>query len=57
MMANTMFNMQINSRLKDIKGSLLPFGDLFQLQPVIGGYIFKDIYNCEYGILAPNLWQ
>ena len=44
-----MFNIQINNRLKDIKGSSLPFGgvsiiaigDLFQLPPVMDGYIFK----------------
>lgn len=38
-----MFNVQIDNRLKDIKGSPLPFGavsiiaigDLFQLQPMI----------------------
>jgi len=60
-----MFNIQINNRLKDIKGSHLPFGgvsivaigDLFQLQPVIDGYIFKHLDNSEYIILAPNLWQ
>ena len=46
-----MFNVQINNRLKDIKGSSLSFGgvsiigigDLFQLGPVMDGYIFKDI--------------
>ena len=60
-----MFNVQVNNRLKDIKGSALPFGgvsiiaigDLFQLQPVMDGYIFKDMDNFEYGILAPNFWQ
>ena len=26
MVGNTMFNVQINNRLKDIKGSSLPFG-------------------------------
>ena len=42
-----MFKVQIYNRLKDIKGSSLPFGgvsivaigDLFQLQPVMDGYI------------------
>lgn len=61
---NTMFNVQIDNRLKDIKGSPLPFGgvsivaigDLFQLQPVMDDYIFKDL-GTEYGIPAPNLWQ
>lgn len=65
MVGNTMFNVQINNRLKDIKGSSLPFGgvsiiaigDLFQLQPVMDDYIFKDMDNLEYGILAPNTWQ
>ena len=60
-----MFNIQIDNRLKDIKGSPLPFGgvsiiairDLFQLQPVMDNYIFKDMDNLEYGILAPNMWQ
>ena len=51
MVGNTMFNVQINNRLKDIKGSSLSFGgvsiigigDLFQLGLVMDGYIFKDI--------------
>ena len=46
-----MFNIQINNRLKDIKGSKYDFGgvsviaigDLFQLQPVMEEYIFKDL--------------
>ena len=46
MVCNTMFTVQIYNRLKDIKGSSLPFGvvsivaigDLFQLQPVMDGY-------------------
>ena len=65
MVGNTMFNVQINNRLKDIKGSredfggvsIIAIGDLFQLQPVMDAYIFKDMDNSEYGILAPNLWQ
>jgi len=65
MVGNTMFNVQIDNRLKDIKGSPLPFGgvsiiaigDLFQLQPVMDDYIFKYMDNLEYSILAPNLWQ
>ena len=65
MVGNSMFNIQINNRLKDIKGSQLPFGavsifavgELFQLQPVMDGYIFKDLDNSEYSVLAPNLWQ
>ena len=65
MVGNAMFNVQMNNRLKDIKGSSLPFGgvsiiaigDLFQLQPVMDGYVFKHMDNCDYSILAPNLWQ
>ena len=61
----TLFTVQIYNRLKDIKGSSLPFGgvsivaigDLFQLQPVMDGYIFKNMDNDEYGVLAPNVWQ
>ena len=60
-----MFNVQINNRLKDIKGSkedfggvnIIAIGDLFQLQPVMDRYIFKELDNSEYAILAPNLWQ
>ena len=60
-----MFNTQINNRLKDMKGCSLPFGgvsiivigDLFQLPPVMDGYVFKDYDNFEYGILAPNMWK
>ena len=60
-----MFNVQINNRLEDIKGSkddfgsvsIIAIGDLFQLQPVMDGYIFKDLDNSEYSVLAPNLWQ
>ena len=65
MVGNTMFNVQINNRLKDIKGSkndfggvsVIAIGDLFQLQPVMDAYIFKDLDNSQYSILAPNLWQ
>ena len=59
------FNVQINVSLKDIKGSKNDFGDVdvtaigdfFQLQPVMDTYIFKDLDNSQYNILAPNLWQ
>ena len=60
-----MFNVQINNRLKDIKGSkeafggvsIIALGDLFQLELVMDGYVFKDMKSLEYGALAPNLWQ
>ena len=65
MVGNTMLNVKINNRLKDIKGSkddfggvsIITIGDLFQLQPVMDGYVFKDRDTSEYSILAPNLWQ
>ena len=64
MVGSTMFNVQINNRLKDIKGnnkdfggvSIIAIGDLFQLQPIMDKYIFKDLDNSEYAILAPNKW-
>ena len=45
-----MFAIQLNNRLKGIKGctedfadvSIIAIGDLFQLEPVMDGYIFKD---------------
>ena len=63
MVGNNMFTVQINNRLKDIKGSkedfggvnILAVGDLFQLPPVFDGYVFNDIQNSEYSILSPNL--
>ena len=65
MVGSTMFNIQINSRLKDIKGSnedfggvsIIAIGDLFQLEPVIDRYIFKNLDNSDYAILSPNKWQ
>ncbi|XP_028405234.1 ATP-dependent DNA helicase PIF1-like [Dendronephthya gigantea] len=60
-----MFTVQINNRLKDIKESkadfggvsIIALGNLFQLKPVMDGYIFKDIKSSDYSILAPNLWN
>lgn len=48
---NAMFTVQVDNRLKDIKGSALPFsgvsiiaiGDLFQLQPVMDGYMWTTL--------------
>ena len=65
MVGSCMFNVPINCRLEDIKGSKDDFGgvsiiairDLFQLQLVMDGYIFKDVDNSEYGVLATNLWK
>ena len=65
MVGSTMFNIQINNRLKDIKGSkedfggvsIIAIGDLFQLEPVMDRYIFKNLDNSDYAILSPNKWQ
>ncbi|XP_028405246.1 ATP-dependent DNA helicase PIF1-like [Dendronephthya gigantea] len=65
MVGNNMFTVQINNRLKDIKGSkedfggvnIIAIGDLFQLQPVFDGYVYNDIQDSEYSILSPNLWK
>ena len=65
MVGSAMFNAQINNRLKDIKGSkqdfggvsIVAIGDLFQLEPVMDRYIFKNPENSEYAVLAPNKWQ
>ena len=66
MVGNSMFTIQLNNRLKDLKGSkedfggvsIITLGDLFQLKPVMDGYVFTDV-QClnSYNILAPNLWR
>ena len=66
MVGNSMFTVQLNNRLKDLKGSkedfggvsIITLGDLFQLKPVMDGYVFTDV-QClnSYNILAPNLWR
>ncbi|XP_070548510.1 uncharacterized protein [Ptychodera flava] len=63
MVGNQLFNF-INLRLQQIKGNNQPFGgvsmitvgDLFQLKPVMDGWIFKDL-TTNYGPLATNLWK
>ena len=65
MVGNSMFTIQLNNRLKDIKGctedfggvSIIAIGDLFQLEPVMDGYIFKDLKNLDHAVLAPSLWH
>ena len=61
-----MFTVQLNNRLKDLKGSkddfggvsIITIGDLFQLKPVMDGYIFTDPQSLNYySALAPNLWK
>ncbi|XP_028404104.1 ATP-dependent DNA helicase PIF1-like [Dendronephthya gigantea] len=66
MVGNSMFTIQLNNRLKDLKGSkedfggvsIITIGDLFQLKPVMDGYIFTDVQSLSsYDVLAPNLWR
>ena len=54
MVGNSMFTVQlINNRLKDLKGSkedfggvsIITLGDLFQLKPVMDGYVFTDVQS------------
>ena len=53
MVGNSMFTVQLNIRLKD-----LTLADLFQLKPVMDGYVFTDVHCLNsYNILAPNLWR
>ena len=60
-----MFMIQVNNRLKDIKGyredfggvSIIAIGDMFQLQPVMDSYNFKHLKNLGYAALAPSLWH
>ena len=65
MVGNSMFAIQLNNRLEDIKGctedfgsvSIIAIGDLFQLEHFMYGYIFKDLKSLDYAVLAPNLWH
>ena len=60
-----MFALQINNWLKGIKGrkddfggvSVIAIGNLLQLEPGMDSYVFKDLKNLDYAVLAPNLWQ
>ena len=66
MVGNSMFTVQLNNRLKDLKGSrddfggvsIITLGDLFQLKPVMDSYVISDA-PCvnSYSILVPNLWR
>ncbi|XP_028416127.1 ATP-dependent DNA helicase PIF1-like [Dendronephthya gigantea] len=66
MVGNSMFTVQLNNRLKDLKGSkddfggvsIITIGDLFQLKPVMDSYIFTDLQSLNYySVLTPNLWK
>ena len=56
-----MFQIQLNNRLKDIKGCREDFGGVsiiaMQLEPVMDGYIFKDLRKLDYAVLSPSLWH
>ena len=59
MVGRAMFNVQINNRLKDIKGrkqdfggvSIVAIGDLLQLEPVMDKCIFKNPEKSGYSFL------
>lgn len=64
MVGRSMFTVQNNNMLKDIKGSKEDFGGvsiLLELE-IYSNYhlyliVFNNIQNSEYSILAPNLWK
>ncbi|XP_060603545.1 uncharacterized protein LOC132756482 [Ruditapes philippinarum] len=63
MVSNTMMSF-INQRLQELKGTRKPFGgvsiiavgDLFQLKPVNGDWIFNDLSR-DAASLSMNLWK
>ena len=66
MVGNSMFTVQLNNHLKELKGSkddfggvsIITIGDLFQLKPVMDSHVFTDVQSLNsYNILAPNLWR
>ena len=63
MVSNSMLSF-INQRLQELKGTRVPFGgvsiiavgDLYQLKPVSGDWIFNDLTR-NVTSLASNLWK
>ncbi|XP_062577686.1 uncharacterized protein LOC134239531 [Saccostrea cucullata] len=63
MVGNSQLNC-VHERLKQIKGSkeyfgginVILIGDLFQLKPVMDGWVFDDLKK-NFGPLATNLWR
>ncbi|KAJ8050053.1 hypothetical protein HOLleu_03100 [Holothuria leucospilota] len=63
MVGHRMFR-HIDQRLQQIMGSkkvfvgvsIIAVGDLFQVKPVLDGWIFDDLID-NYGPLATNLWK
>ncbi|XP_062600656.1 uncharacterized protein LOC134262299 [Saccostrea cucullata] len=63
MVGNSQLN-RVHERLKQIKGSkeyfgginVILIGDLFQLKPVMDGWVFDDLKK-NFGPLATNLWR
>ena len=67
MVGNRMFTF-IDQRLQEVNNnnrpfggaSVIAFGDLYQLAPVMDGYVFQDMSVSnkltDYSALAPNLW-
>ena len=61
--SNSVLNF-INQRLQELTGTQIPFGgksiiavgDLYQLKPVAGSWIFEDL-RYDASALCPNLWQ
>ncbi|CAH3157086.1 unnamed protein product, partial [Pocillopora meandrina] len=45
----------LKCKLRAVK--LICLDEISMLEPVMDGYVFKDMNNSEYRALAPNLWQ
>lgn len=55
----------IDQRLQELKGTILPFGgvsiiavgDLYQLKPINGDWIFNDLKKKDAAALSNNIWK